>query len=108
MLVLAAAVAARMGLTHNRVEAVQAAADKATQRRRWAAAGVAQPAFRILPADASIGALKKAAAEVGFPCVVKAVSLSGGRGAASRRRAGSGRRVGADPAGPGRRRTAGG
>jgi hypothetical protein len=52
MLVLAAAVAARLGLTHNRVEAVRAAADKATQRRRWAAAGVAQPAFRILPADA--------------------------------------------------------
>jgi biotin carboxylase len=80
MLVLAAAVAARMGLTHNRVEAVRAAADKATQRRRWAAAGVAQPAFRILPADASTGALKKAAAEVGFPCVVKAVSLSGSQG----------------------------
>ena len=80
MLVLAAAVAARMGLTHNRVEAVRAAADKATQRRRWAAAGVAQPAFRILPADASTAALKKAAAEVGFPCVVKAVSLSGSQG----------------------------
>lgn len=80
MLVLAAAVAARMGLTHNRVEAVRAAADKATQRRRWAAAGVAQPAFRILPADASTGALKKAAAQVGFPCVVKAVSLSGSQG----------------------------
>jgi biotin carboxylase len=80
MLVLAAAVAARMGLPHNRVEAVRAAADKATQRRRWAAAGVAQPAFRILPADASTGALKKAAAEVGFPCVVKAVSLSGSQG----------------------------
>ena len=80
MLVLAAAVAARMGLPHNRVEEVRAAADKATQRRRWAAAGVAQPAFRILPADASTGALKKAAAEVGFPCVVKAVSLSGSQG----------------------------
>jgi phosphoribosylaminoimidazole carboxylase (NCAIR synthetase) len=80
MLVLAAAVAARMGLTHNRVEAVRAAADKATQRRRWAAAGVAQPAFRILPADASTGALKKAAAQVGFPCVVKAVSLSASQG----------------------------
>jgi len=80
MLVLAAAAAARMGLAHNRVEAVRAAVDKATQRRRWAAAGVAQPAFRILPADASTGALKKAAAEVGFPCVVKAVSLSGSQG----------------------------
>jgi biotin carboxylase len=80
MLVLAAAVAARLGLPHNRVEAVRAAADKATQRRRWAAAGVAQPAFRIVPADASEDALKEAAAQVGYPCVVKAVSLSGSQG----------------------------
>jgi biotin carboxylase len=80
MLVLAAAVAARMGLPHNRVEAVRAAADKATQRRRWAAAGVAQPAFRIVPAGASEDALKEAAAQVGYPCVVKAVSLSGSQG----------------------------
>src|SRR5262245_61851893 len=80
MLVLAAAVAARLGLPNNRVEAVRAAADKATQRRRWAAAGVAQPAFRILPADATEDALQDAAARVGFPCVVKAVSLSGSQG----------------------------
>jgi biotin carboxylase len=80
MLVLAAATAARMGLPHNRVEAVRAATDKATQRRRWAAAGVAQPAFQVVPADASEAALKQAAARVGFPCVVKAVSLSGGQG----------------------------
>jgi biotin carboxylase len=80
MLVLAAAVAARMGLPHNRVEAVRAAADKTTQRRRWAAAGVAQPAFRIVPAGASEGALEEAAAQVGYPCVVKAVSLSGSQG----------------------------
>src|SRR4029450_314127 len=86
MRVLAAAVAARMGLTHNRVEAVRAAADKATQRRRWAAAGVAQPAFRILPADASIGALKKAAAEVGVPSVVKAGGARRSRGVVERGR----------------------
>jgi biotin carboxylase len=80
MLVLAAAAAARLGLPHNRVEAVRAAADKATQRRMWAAAGVAQPAFRIVPAGASEGALEEAAAQVGYPCVVKAVSLSGSQG----------------------------
>ena len=80
MLVLAAAAAARMGLAHNPVEAVRAAADKATQRRRWAAAGVAQPAFRIVPAGASEDALEEAAAQVGYPCVVKAVSLSGSQG----------------------------
>jgi biotin carboxylase len=80
MLVLAAAVAARMGLPHNPVDAVIAATDKATQRRRWATAGVAQPAFRVVPAGATQNALHDAAAQVGFPCVVKAVSLSGSQG----------------------------
>jgi biotin carboxylase len=80
MLVLAAAVAARMGLAHNPVDAVLAATDKATQRRRWAAADVAQPAFRVVPAGAPQAALRDAAAQVGFPCVVKAVSLSGSQG----------------------------
>ncbi len=80
MLVLAAAVAVRLGLPHNPVEAVMAATDKAEQRRLWAAARVHQPAFRVMPAGAAEGALKRAAAEVGFPCVVKAVSLSGSRG----------------------------
>jgi biotin carboxylase len=80
MLVLAAAVAARLGLPHNPVDAVIAAADKAEQRRRWAAVGVAQPAFRVLPAGTSENALKQAAARVGFPCVVKAASLSGSQG----------------------------
>jgi biotin carboxylase len=80
MLVLAAALAARMGLPHNPVEAVIAATDKAAQRRRWAAAGVAQPAFRVVAANASERALTQAAAQVGLPCVVKAVSLSGSQG----------------------------
>jgi biotin carboxylase len=80
MLVLAAAVADRMGLPHNPVDAVRAATDKAAQRRRWAAAGVAQPSFRVVAAGASERALREAAAQVGFPCVVKAVSLSGSQG----------------------------
>jgi biotin carboxylase len=80
MLVLAAAVAARMGLPHNPVEAVRNAADKARQRQRWAAAGVAQPAFRLVPAAAPPDAIGQAAAAVGFPCVVKAVSLSASQG----------------------------
>jgi len=80
MLVLAAAVAARMGLAHNPVQAVMAATDKAQQRRRWAGAGVSQPGFRIAPATASAGSLRQAAAQVGFPCVVKAVSLSASQG----------------------------
>jgi biotin carboxylase len=80
MLVLAAAVAARLGLPHNRVAAVRAAADKARQRTRWALAGLAQPAFRIVPAVAPDDAVRRAAQAVGFPCVVKAVSLSASQG----------------------------
>jgi biotin carboxylase len=80
MLVLAAAVAARIGLPHNPVDAVIAATDKAVQRCRWAAAGVAQPIFRIVPAGAAEESLRQAAAETGLPCVVKAVSLSASQG----------------------------
>ena len=80
MLALAAAVAARLGLAHNPVDAVAAATDKTQQRRRWADAGIAQPAFRIVPATASADSLRHAAARVGYPCVVKAVSLSASQG----------------------------
>jgi len=80
MLVLAAAVAARMGLAHNPVKAVIAATDKTQQRRRWAHAGIAQPAFRIVASAAPEDSLRQAAARVGYPCVVKAVSLSASQG----------------------------
>jgi biotin carboxylase len=80
MLVLAAVTARRMGLPHNPVDAVIAATDKAVQRRRWAVAGVAQPAFRVVPAAAGQDGLRQAAAEVGGPCVVKACSLSASQG----------------------------
>jgi biotin carboxylase len=80
MLTLAAEVAARMGLPHNPVAAVAAAADKAVQRRLWAAARIAQPAFRLVPPAAAPEAVERAAAEVGCPCVVKAVSLSASQG----------------------------
>jgi biotin carboxylase len=80
MLILAATVAARMGLAHNPVEAVIAATDKTQQRRHWARAALPQPKFGIVPAAASVGSLRQAAAHVGFPCVVKAVSLSASQG----------------------------
>ncbi len=80
MLTLAAEVAARMGLPHHPVAAVAAAGDKAVQRRLWAAARIAQPAFRLVPAAASPNAVSQAAADVGCPCVVKAVSLSASQG----------------------------
>jgi biotin carboxylase len=77
MLVLAATVAAAMGLPHNPVDAVRAATDKEAQRQRWAAAGVPQPSFRLVPAGDRV---RQAAEAVGFPCVVKAVSLSASQG----------------------------
>jgi biotin carboxylase len=80
MLLLAAALAERLGLPHNPADAVLAAADKARQRRLWAAAGVPQPRFEIIPARAGGEATRQAAAATGFPCVIKAVSLSASQG----------------------------
>jgi biotin carboxylase len=85
MLVLAAELAERMGLPHNPAGAVRNATDKTRQRQRWAAAGIAQPAFRIVPAAGGDDAIRaaaicEAATATGFPCVVKAVSLGASQG----------------------------
>jgi biotin carboxylase len=80
MLPLAARLAVELGLAHNPVAAVEAAADKSLQRQAWAEHGISQPAFRILTADANEEMLKGAAHALGFPCVMKPVSLSGSRG----------------------------
>ncbi|MGH8900699.1 MAG: ATP-grasp domain-containing protein [Egibacteraceae bacterium] len=74
---VAAQAAARLGLDHNPPEAVAATRDKATLRRRLAAAGVRQPEFRVVTGDDDVAA---AAEAVGPPVVVKPVSLSGSRG----------------------------
>ena len=76
--VLAAALAGeRLGLAHNSPAAVAATRDKAAARAVLAAAGVAQPAFRVVGSGGDVAA---AAVAVGLPCVVKPVSLSGSRG----------------------------
>ena len=80
MLLLAAAVAARLRLAHNPAGALRAAADKALQRQCWSGVGVAQPRYRIVPAAAPAAAVRQAAAVTGFPCVLKAVSLTAGQG----------------------------
>jgi biotin carboxylase len=80
MLLLAAKVAALLGLPHNPEGAVRAALDKARQRQLWAVAGVAQPGYEIVPTHAPEDAVGQAAARTGFPCVVKAVSLSASQG----------------------------
>jgi len=80
MLPLAARLAGELGLAHNSVDAVIAAADKAIQRHLWAEAGVAQPRFHIMAADAGEPHLIEAARALGFPCIAKPVSLSASRG----------------------------
>lgn len=76
--VIAAALGAeRLGLPHNAPRAVARTRDKAAMRRALAAAGVPQPDFALLPAGADAAAVAR---EVGLPCVVKPLSLSGSRG----------------------------
>ncbi|MGI8492000.1 MAG: ATP-grasp domain-containing protein, partial [Acidimicrobiales bacterium] len=76
-LVVAAAASARLGLTHNPVDAVAATRDKAALRARLAAGAVAQPDYRVVAPGQSVAA---AAAQIGYPCVVKPVSRSGSQG----------------------------
>jgi biotin carboxylase len=74
---LAAIASRRLGLAANPPAAVAATRDKTTMRGLLARAGVVQPDFRICHiGDDPI----RLAAEVGLPCVVKPVSLSGSRG----------------------------
>ncbi len=83
---LAAAIACeRLGLSHNPPAAVAATRDKLAARRLLGAAGVRQPGWRWVPGDpgeraAEASGVVEAARELGFPVVVKPVSLSGSRG----------------------------
>ena len=80
MLPLAARLAGELGLRHNTIEAIDAAACKAAQRRLWARAGVTQPSFQVIAADAEAYHCREAALSLGYPCIAKPVSLSGSRG----------------------------
>ncbi len=75
--VVAAAVAERLGLRTNPVEAVRASRSKALQRPRLRDAGVRVPEFRLASLDDDRDAL---AADTSYPCVVKPTSLSASRG----------------------------
>lgn len=70
--VFAASVAARLGFPHNPIDAVTATRDKAAMRRAFASAGLPQPRFEVVDHDPT--------GSVGFPCVIKPVSLSASRG----------------------------
>jgi len=74
---VAALASERLGLRGNPAGAVAATRDKARFRRALAAAGVRQPDFREVGPDDDPGG---AATDVGLPCVVKPVALSGSRG----------------------------
>jgi ATP-grasp domain-containing protein/L-aminoacid ligase-like protein len=65
-----------LGLPSNSIAAVAATRDKAKMRGLLANTGVSQPEFRL----ARPGEVAGAAAEIGFPCVVKPRGLSASRG----------------------------
>jgi biotin carboxylase len=69
--------AARLGLPHNPLAAAQATRDKFALRRALEAGAIPQPRYRRVEPGADVAAL---ADEVGFPLVVKPVSLSASRG----------------------------
>ena len=77
--ILAARVAARLGLPGNSPEAATASSNKLAARQRLAAAGLAVPSYFTLPA---VGDGRRAAADsrIAFPCVLKPLGLSGSRG----------------------------
>ena len=73
----AALIARELNLPGPAPEAIQACRDKGVQRRVLAAAGIGIPGFREVTSAAAASA---AAAELGFPVVVKPVSGSGNVG----------------------------
>jgi len=75
---MAAALGAeRLGSAHNPPAAVARTRDKAAMRRALAEARVRQPRFALLAAGVDAAAV---AGQVGLPCVIKPLGLSGSRG----------------------------
>ncbi|HET6711752.1 ATP-grasp domain-containing protein [Amycolatopsis sp.] len=67
--------ARQLGLPGPDPAAVRLARTKAGQRRRWAESGVPGPEFRVVT---TVAEAVRAAAEIGWPCVVKPVDESSG------------------------------
>ncbi|NQV04983.1 ATP-grasp domain-containing protein [bacterium] len=76
-ILVAALTADALGLPGNHPDAVRAAGDKALMRSRFAVADVPQPRFVLVDDAADVAS---AAAEIGFPVVVKPTRLSASRG----------------------------
>ena len=75
--ILAAHLAAALGLRHNSPAAAEAARDKHLMRRVLAQAGLRTPWFQLFSTGASPSG---AATQVRYPCVLKPTCLSGSRG----------------------------
>jgi biotin carboxylase len=74
---IAPTAAAQLGLRHNAPSAIAATRDKTLMRELLDAASLRQPAFRGVPYD---GEVVPAAAQLGYPCVVKPVTRSASQG----------------------------
>ena len=74
---IASAAAATLGLRHNPPDAIAGARDKTIMRARLGTASLRQPEYRIVPPGGDVVA---AAQQIGYPCVVKPVSLSASQG----------------------------
>ncbi|MFQ5966005.1 MAG: ATP-grasp domain-containing protein [Acidimicrobiia bacterium] len=74
---MASLAASKLGLIHSAPHAVATTRNKAMLRRALAGRGVPQPSFAIIQGADDVEAR---CAEVGFPCVMKPLSLSGSRG----------------------------
>ncbi|MDE2901448.1 MAG: ATP-grasp domain-containing protein [Chloroflexota bacterium] len=73
----AARASEQLGLAHNPPAAVSATRNKADMRCLLATSGVAQPGFRIVE---TVGEAQTAARHLGYPVVLKPVSLSASQG----------------------------
>jgi biotin carboxylase len=78
--VAAATAASRLGLPHNPPEAVASARDKVAMRAALDRAEVPQPASDLLHPDTGEARWLAAAANVGYPCVVKPPTLAASQG----------------------------
>jgi biotin carboxylase len=76
--VLAARAAEGLGIKWHSVDGAVASIDKRRSRATLAAAGLPAPRFRVL--SAASAPAPSSASDIGFPCVLKPVGLSGSRG----------------------------
>ncbi len=78
--VAAALASERLGLRHNRPDAVAAARDKLAMRTRLRAAEVPQPTFAVIPGHAGPHEVARLVETIGLPCVIKPTTLSASQG----------------------------